>query len=83
MKQDARQALTQATWVNLCGYIVNQYKPTSYSGLSQILLSDWLSYSQSIGDGPLVVKGINFKIRHYLLMNHELKQNDLVKYNRI
>ena len=35
------------------------YKPTS--GLSQILPSDWLSYSLSIGDRPLVAKGITLK----------------------
>ena len=33
-----------------------------YRGLLQILPSDWLSYSLSIGDGPLVAKGIDYQI---------------------
>ena len=36
------------------------YKPTS--GLSQILPSDWPSYSLSIGDRQLVAKGIDFQM---------------------
>ena len=40
------------------------YKPTG--GLSQILPSDWLSYSPSIGDRPLVAKKINFQIQRQI-----------------
>ena len=40
--------------------IRHMYKPTS--GLSQILPSDWPSYSLSIGDRQLVAKGIDFQM---------------------
>ena len=54
------------------------YKPTSglshllqnlekALGLLQILPSDWLSYSLSIGDRLLVVKGINFQIQNSII----------------
>ena len=43
-------------------YNLYYYKPTS--GLSQILSSDWLSYSLSILNKPLVAKGINFQIQN-------------------
>ena len=42
-------------------YRYSIYKPNS--GLLQILPFDWLSYSLSIGDRPLVAKGMDFQIQ--------------------
>ena len=63
--------MTKATsgCCNLIGYVTACYLFVSSINqlvdyISQILLSDWLSWSRSIGDRPLVAKGIDFQIEN-------------------
>ena len=48
------------------------------SGLLQILPSDWLSYSLSIGDRPLVAKGVDFHIQNNLKNTCILPRSQLI-----
>ena len=45
-------------------YIIYSFSIKPTRGVLQILPSDWLSYSLSIGDRPLVAKGIDFQIQN-------------------